>query len=295
MNRDEHGEGARGVSDETTGASGVTGGSRGSDPGGGTRRWVVPLVLVLLAALPIAGVTAALVGSGDADADADDGVEVASDDGDDRVAQERAERDQALADEAATICGDLDADGGVREQERYEALLRERDDAQRLRRAVRNECGDTLTDINTAARTESGAVADGLPQEATDMIARSGFRLYFDDARDDFATALEISSEIESVDVMAYDPDSEIVRVVVSSVYSTEDRLRSVAWDVARAMTVAVFDHSEGLWGSLDFEVTWLPDFELDVEGLTYRCSGETMGRIADRGLSRSEWESACS
>lgn len=282
------------MSDKTTGApDSVT----SPDTAREARRWVAPLVLALLVALSVVAVTVSLVGGDDAD-DREPAARDAGDGGDaeeDRVAQERAARDQALAEEAVTICEELDGEGGVAERDRYDALRDARPTPHQLQRAVRDECGDTLTALVSSARAEASAEPAEVSQETADMVARAGFQLYFDDARDGIAGVLETSSEIESVDVMTYDDESETVRVVVSSVYSTEDRLRSVAWDVARAMTVAAFDHREGLWGSLDFDVAWLPDFHLDVNELTYRCAGETMSRIAARDVSRSEWEAACS
>lgn len=280
------------MSDGTTGAAEAGDEPMGGEPERRTRAWVVPLVLVLLAAVPIAAVTFALASGGDAEDAADEAEEA----GGDGVPNER--------EMAASICEEMDTEGGIAERDRIDALTSEFSRPSDLRRLVRSECGPAYSDLIASARAEQDLASPtlrppselpGVTQESYDLAAPFAFSVFFDSVRDGVAGVIEDSPGVESVDVITYDVVSETIRVVVSPVSSTDDRLVSVAWEIFRSMTLNMFDSDIGVWSDLDVEVQWMPEFHLDVGDLALRCSGDALRSLLDRDLSRAEWESACS
>lgn len=125
-------------------------------------------------------------------------------------------------------------------------------------------------------------VADAAMQESI-------FGGTLESSREDLINNME--SITESVDRFEYDAAADAVRVDGTSGYATDEYVADEAWELTRHLAQL---WSDDFWEEVNRTEDWFPALYLTLNNLSYACPGDVMDRLADRRLSRSEWESAC-
>lgn len=141
---------------------------------------------------------------------------------------------------------------------------------------------------------EGGFVRLAVYGEAPKLQADAGmqesiFEGTLEGSRDDIIRNME--SIVESVDRFEYDVDGDAVIVDSTSGYGTEEYISEEAWELTRHLAQL---WSEDFWDDVNRTEDWFPALHLSVDNLIYRCPGDVMDRLADRRLSRSDWEQSC-
>lgn len=107
--------------------------------------------------------------------------------------------------------------------------------------------------------------------------------------------AIKLDAQTESVSLFDYDTESGKLVLIMSSTLTDPDNkytttlYENQAWMITRAIAGGVY--AREIAGAL--EGTPLPTFRLELDGLVYEASSETMGGIANKEVSREAWLAA--
>jgi hypothetical protein len=141
------------------------------------------------------------------------------------------------------------------------------------------------TTTTTAAPTTTSTMS---PEQMVD-VAKLAFGVVFDAQRVELAEAVQGDINVGSVDLFAYDGNTGVVTLDITSGWASPDNQVDGAWDLTRQLA-ALYSPTDGAW----YQAEWVPGFTLVNSGVTYRCSGEFMARLATFSASRADWDAEC-
>lgn len=166
-----------------------------------------------------------------------------------------------------------------------------------VRTEIRDEvdvlCGAQIADLEapTIALPDEPEEPEEIDPEARLLVQR----FMLDDAlnsdsdlRDSFISVLDALGA-DSVDLVAFDSDTDTIRVSLTSRYRSEQNVIDDGWMFTRSIAEIPF------W---DPTVEWMADLypalELELSHLSWSCDGEFMDRLSTARASRSDWETSC-
>ena len=144
---------------------------------------------------------------------------------------------------------------------------------------------EQLLDDDAAAACEERALATAPTAEQY----REAFITVWDDGfRGDLVEALGSSNDIESVDFLDFDAETDTVVIDVTSRWASPGNQVDGAWGITRTLAI--------LWkdGSVLGDPTWSAGLRLVNSGTAYTCTSDFMQRLADARAARSDWEAEC-
>lgn len=138
-----------------------------------------------------------------------------------------------------------------------------------------------------------GALTLPAPSDVSVERQQEAFRNAVAEHEQSVREDLLVHSSLISVDVFHYTPETSALELTVTSRHSSETDRREEAWAISSWLAWEFW--SPHTWaGGGEERFTIEVSYTLDLSGVVYQCSAETMMNLAVSNVSQPEWEAAC-
>jgi hypothetical protein len=145
----------------------------------------------------------------------------------------------------------------------------------------------TATPTTTTTTTTTSTPPD-TDTDTSRMVATVVFEM---EMRDDLIDALGRHPEVETVDRVELDSNTDTLILAVTSPWATSDKQVDGAWTLMRQMALWWEDGEAGVMR----RPNWSASFQMANGSVSFFCSAEFMQRLSDSRASRSDWLAECS